>query len=96
MSRSELVDLCLELAFLQRRQLVEQRLDKDGIRSSSKQLETGGENPQIKHKLVTSLLDNLEEGSQDGGHKHNSQQVRLDHVHNEKLGRLLVEAKLLL
>lgn len=93
---SQLLDLGLELALLQRRQLVEQGLDEDGVGSRRKQLQASSENPQIEHKVTTSLLDNLQKRGQNGGHEGNSQQIGLDHIRDEQLGRLLVEAKFFL
>lgn len=91
---SQFIDLCLELAVLEGRQLVEQRLDKGRIQSSHENLNGGGENPSVKDELVASLLDDLEETSEDGGHQDGSQEVGLDDIGDEQAGRLLVEAKL--
>lgn len=91
---SQFVDLCLELAILERRQLVEQRLDKGRIQSRHENLNGGGEDPSVKDKLVASLLDDLEETSEDGGHQDGSQEVGLEDIGDEQAGRLLVEAKL--
>lgn len=88
------VDLGLELAVLERRELVEERLDEDGVGGDGKELDTGRESPEVKDKAGTSLLDNLEETSEDRGDDDGEDEVGLDHVANKEAGRLLVEAKL--
>jgi hypothetical protein len=93
---SQFLNLGLEFALLEGRQLVEQGLDKDGVCGGGEELQAGSKDPEIKDKLVARLLDNLEEGSQNRGHEDNGQQVGLDHIGNKELGRLLVEAKLFL
>lgn len=44
--------------------------------------------------MRASLLDDLEETSEDRGHQDGSEEVGLDHVGDEQAGRLLIETKL--
>lgn len=91
---SQFVNLCLELTVLEGRQLVEQRLNKRRIQSGHQNLHGGGKDPSVKDELGASLLDDLEETSEDRGHQNGSQEVCLDDIGDEQAGRLLVEAKL--
>lgn len=91
----QFVNLGLELAILEGRQLVEQRLDEGGVQSGHQNLHGGGKDPSVKDELGASLLDNLEETSENRGHQGGSQEVGLDDIRDEQAGRLLVEAKLL-
>ena len=96
MAGCELLDLGFKLSLVQRRQLIEQRLDENGIRSGGEQLQAGSKDPQVKHKLVSCFLNDLQEGSQDGRHQQDGKHVGLDHVSDEQLGSLLVETKFFL
>lgn len=90
------LDSCLELARFQRRQLVKQRQNGDRVDGNHEDLEEGTEHPEVVEELVTSLLDDLEETSQDGRGKDDGEQLRLDEIRDEELGGLLVESELLL
>lgn len=86
----------LQLAGLQRRELVEQREDGDRVDGNHEHLESGAEQPQVEEELVARLLDDGQERGQDWRREDEGQQVRLEHVGHEELGRLLVEAELFL
>lgn len=90
------LDLGLELALLERGELVEQRQDSNGVDSNHEDLEAGGESPEVEEELVAGLLDDLEETGQDGRSENEGQELRLENIGNKELGSLLVEAKLLL
>lgn len=90
------LDLGLELALLERGELVEQRQDSNGVDGNHEDLETGGEGPEVEEELVAGLLDDLEETGQDGRSENEGQELRLENIGDEELGSLLVEAKLLL
>lgn len=92
----KLLDLCLELAILQRGELVEERLDEDWVRGDGQELDAGGEDPEVKDELAAGLLDNLEEAGEDRGHDDGNDGVGLDGIGDEEGGGLFVEAKLLL
>jgi hypothetical protein len=93
---SELLHLGLELALLEGRELVEQRQDEDGVRGDHEQLQGGGKDPEVEDEAGARLLDDLEETGEDGRGERKGQKLRLEQVGEEELGRLLVEAKLLL
>jgi hypothetical protein len=90
------LDLCLELAVLERRQLVEQGQDGDGVDGDHEDLEGDDEEPEVVEELVASLLDDLEEAGEEGGREDKGQELSLDEIRDEELGRLLVEAEFLL
>ena len=87
------LDAVLELPLLQRRQLVEQRENGDRVDCNHEDLETGGEGPEVEEELVTGALDDGEETGQDGRREDEREQVGLDHIGDEELGRLLVESE---
>ena len=86
----------LELALVEGGQLVEQRQDGDRIDGDHEYLQTGGEDPEVEEKLVARALDDSEEPGEDRGREDEGEQVGLDEVGDEQLGRLLVEAVFLL
>lgn len=92
----ETLDLRLELALLQGGQLVEERQNGNRVDGDHEDLESGAKQPEVVEELVTSLLDDGEETREDGRGQDDSDEVGLDHVRDEQLGRLLVEAKLFL
>jgi hypothetical protein len=91
----EVVDLCLELSLGQRGQLVEEGQDEGRVGGGHEELETSGEGPEVEEELVASGLDDLEEAGDDRWEQGDGEQVGLDHVGDEELGSLLVEAELL-
>lgn len=95
MRSSQSIDLGLEFALLKRRKLIEQGLNKDGIRRRRKELQPRSKHPQVKDELIARFLDNFQKSSQDGGHQRKRQQIRLDHVRDKQRRRLLIEAEFL-
>jgi hypothetical protein len=89
-------NLGLELTVLERRQLVEQRQDSDGVDGDHENLESNDEEPQVIEELVTSLLDDLEETGKERRRKDKSESLGLDQICDKELGRLLVETEFLL
>lgn len=87
--------LGLQLAFLQGRQLVEQRQDEDRIDRDHENLENSSEEPEVGDELVACLLDDAEETGEDRRRKGESEQVRLDHIRDEELWSLFVEPEFL-
>lgn len=95
-ARGKRFNLGLELTVLERRQLVEQRQDSDGVDGDHEDLESNEEEPQVVEKLVASLLDDLEETSEERRCEDQGEGLGLDHISDKELGRLLVETELLL
>jgi hypothetical protein len=93
---SESFNLCLELTILERRQFVEQGQDSNGVDGDHEDLESNDEEPQVVEELVTSLLDDLEETSEERRRENEGESLGLDEIGDEELGRLLVETELLL
>ncbi len=89
------LDVGLELAFLQGRQLVEEGQNGNGVDGNHEDLETSGEQPEIVEELVARLLDDGKETGENGRGKNEGDEVGLDHIRDKDLGRLLVEAELL-
>lgn len=71
------LDAVLELALLERRQLVEEREDGDGVDCDHEDLQAGGECPEVEEELVAGALDDCEEAGQDGGRQGEGEQVGL-------------------
>lgn len=90
------LDLCLELAVLEGRQLVEQGQDGNRVDGDHKDLEGNDEEPEVVEELVASLLDDLEEASEERRSEDKGQSLSLDEIRDKELGRLLVETKFLL
>lgn len=94
--RSKLLNASFDGARLERRQFVEHRQDNDWVDSNGKHLHHNAEQPEIVEELVSSLLNNLQECSQERTAERNSKSLTFQHIRNPKLERLLVETKLLL
>lgn len=92
----QVLDTGLDLTGLQRRQLVEQRQDDDGVDSNSENLDEDTEQPQIVEERVTRLLDDLEHSADDRCPQHDTEHLTLEHIRDPELQRLLVETELLL
>jgi hypothetical protein len=93
---SESLDLRLELTILERRQLVEQGQNSDRVNGDHENLESNHEEPQVVEELIASLLDNLEETSEERRREEEGESLGLDKIGNKELGRLLVESEFLL
>lgn len=91
----ELLDIRLELALVQGRELVKQRQNGDGVDGNHKDLQASAEHPEVVEELATSLLDDGQEAGQNRGSQDNGQKVALDQIRNKQLGSLLVEAEFL-
>lgn len=85
----------LQLAFLQGRELIEERQDGDRVDRNHENLETSAKHPEVVKELITGLLDDAEETREDRRGENDHEQVRLGHISNEQLRCLLVEPKLL-
>jgi hypothetical protein len=92
----ESFNLGLELTILERRQLVEQRQNSNGVDGDHEDLESDDEEPQVVEELVTSLLDDLEETGEERRRENEGESLGLDEIGDEELRRLLVETELLL
>lgn len=92
----EILNVGLELAFLQGRKFVEQWQDSNGVNRNHEDLKTSAEHPEVIEELAASLLNDGEETGKNGRSQNHSQQVGLDHIRDEELRGLLVESKLLL
>ena len=92
---SQGLNACLELAFLQRRELVEKGENRNGINGNHENLHGGSEHPEIEEELISRLLDDSEESRQKRGDHYDSQEVGLDYIRDEQFGSLLVETELL-
>src|ERR1700712_593446 len=86
----------LQLARLQRRKLVEQRKDRNGVYSDHEDLEGSTKQPEVVEELVTGLLHNGEETSENRWSEDKAQHLTFEYIRNEDLGSLLVESELLL
>jgi hypothetical protein len=86
----------LEVAILERGELVEQGQDGNGVDGDHEDLETSSESPEVEEELVARLLDNLEETGKNGRGEDKSQELGLEDVGDKELRGLLVEAKLFL
>lgn len=95
-SLGQSLDSSLELARFQRREFVKQRQNGDRVNGDHEHLEEGTEHPEVVEELIASLLDDLEETSQNRRGKDDGEKLRLDEIRDEELGCLLVEPKLLL
>ena len=91
----ESFNLGLELTIFERRQLVEQRKDSNGIDRNHEDLESNDEKPQVVEERVTSLLDDLEETSEERRREDESESLGLDNIGDKELRRLLVEPEFL-
>lgn len=89
------VDLCLELAFGERRQLIEERQDEDWVSSGHEDLQASSKGPEVDEKLASGPLDNAEESGEDRGQDDGGDEVGLDEIGKIELGALLVESMLL-
>lgn len=93
---SEVLNTGLEYTRLQRRQLVEQRQDRNRIDSDGKDLDEHTKEPEVIEERVTSFLDNLEHRADNRRSQDNTQHLTLQQVRSPELQRLLVEPELLL
>lgn len=94
--RSESFHLGLERTGFQGSELVEHGRDDNRPNGDHEDLETSAKQPQVVEELLPGLLDDCEEGGQNGRSQHDSQAKRLDLVCDVEAGGLLVEAELLL
>ena len=92
----QVLNTSLELARLQRRQLVKQRQDGNRINGDSKDLHEDTKEPQIVEERVTSKLDDLKHRADNRSSQNNSEHLTLEHIRNPELQRLLVEPEFLL
>ena len=93
---SEILNTGLQLTRLQRRQLVEQRQDSNGIDRDGENLNEHTKQPQVVEERVTSVLDNLEHPTDNRSTQHNAEHLTLEHIRNPQLQRLLIKPELLL
>lgn len=89
-------DAVLQRAGLERRELVEDRDDDDGVDGDGEELHAEREGPKVEEELVAGLLDDLEEGCTDWDTECQSEGLRFEHVGHPEAKRLLVEAEGLL
>lgn len=92
----QVLNTSLELARLQRRQLVKQRQDGNRVNSDSKDLHEDTKEPQVVEERVTGNLDDLKHRTDNRSSQNNSEHLTLEHIRNPELQRLLVESKFLL
>ena len=92
----QVLNTSLELARLQRRQLVKQRQDGNRVNSDSKDLHEDTKEPQIVEERVTSKLDDLKHRADNRSSQNNSEHLTLEHIRNPELQCLLVEPEFLL
>ena len=90
------LDLCLELAVLEGRQLVEQGQNSDRVDGDHEDLKGNDKKPEVVEELVACLLDDLEEAGEEGGREDKGKKLSLDEIRDKELGCLLVETKFLL
>lgn len=95
-SLSQVLDTGLEFAGLKRRELVEQRQNRNGVDSNGEDLEEDTEEPEVVVEGGVKLLNNLKNGSDNRSTQNNSEHLPLEHIRNPELDRLLVETELLL
>lgn len=93
---SKSFDSVLEWAGLERSKLVEQRDDGDRVDGDGEELDTESEQPKVVEKLVTSLLDNLQESPAERYAECERKRLSFEQVGYPQTDCLLVEAKLLL
>jgi hypothetical protein len=67
----------LDLTRLQRGQLVEQRQNSNGVDSDGENLDEDTEKPEVVEERVTSLLDNLEHGTDNRSSQNDAQHLTL-------------------
>lgn len=93
---SQVLNTSLEFTGLQRRQLVEQRQNRNRIDGNGEDLEEDTEQPEVVVERSVKLLNDLENSSDDGCSQNNSKHLTLEHIRKPKLECLLVETELLL
>lgn len=86
----------LQVARLERRELVEQGQNGYWIHCNHKDLQTCAKQPQVVEELVASLLNNRQESGEDGRSQDKGQHLPFEHIGDEELRRLLVESEFLL
>lgn len=92
----QVLNTSLELARLQRRQLVKQRQDGNRINGDSKDLHEDTKEPQVVEERVTGNLDDLKHRTDNRSSQNNSEHLTLEHIRNPELQCLLVEPEFLL
>ena len=95
-SLGQVFDTGLELTGLKRRELVEQRQNRNRVDSNGEDLEEDTEEPEVVVERAVKLLDNFKNGTDNGSSQDNSKHLTLEHIRNPELNRLLVETELLL
>ena len=93
---SKVLDASLDGTRLERRELVEQRQDHNGIDGDCKDLDEDAKHPQVVEEGVTGLLDDLEHRTDNRSSQHDSEHLSLEHIRHPELNSLLVETELLL
>ena len=91
----KLLDSVSKLSWFEGRQLVEQRLDEDGVDRDTEYLHGDCEHPEVIEELCACRLDDLEKAGKNWCTKCDHQTLRFEHIHEEETLRLLVEAELL-
>jgi len=93
---SKSLNTSLQVARLERRQLVEKGENRNRVYGNHEDLKASSKQPKIVKELIPSLLHDRQETSQDRRSENKCQHLRLQHIHHKQLWSLLVEAKFLL
>ena len=93
---SQALNTSLQVARLERRKLVEQRQNRNRVDGNHEDLQSSPKQPKVIEELIASLLHNSQKARKDRRSKNESQHLRLQHIHDEKLRGLFVESELLL
>lgn len=80
---SKRLRLVLDFALLERRKLVEERKDEDGIDGDHESLQEEGEQADIHKELVSGRLDDLQNTGENGASHNSSENLSFDKVANE-------------
>lgn len=92
----QVLNSSLECTGFERRELVEQGKNHNGVDRNSENLNEDTEEPEVVEERVAGLLDNLEHSADDRTTQNNTQELTLKHIRHPKLDCLLVETKFLL
>lgn len=94
--RGECLDRVLELAGLERLELVEERHDEDRVDGHAENLYCQHEDPEVVEKVLARLPDDGKECAANGNAKGEPESLTLDHVRDPSVDGHLVEAVTLL
>ena len=92
----EVLNASLDSTRLQRRQLVKQRQNRNGVDGDREDLQADRKEPEVVEERVAGGVDDFEKSADDRSSKNNTQHLALQHVRHPKLEGLLIETELLL